>query len=287
MTDWQARAVRANGIRIHYYRTGGDKPPLVLAHGLSDDALCWRRVVNALAPSYDVVFYDMRGHGLSEAPPAGYTPADRASDLVGLVETLGLDRVRLLGHSLGAETASWVAANHAELVDRVALEDPPWRGDWVDAAPEERAQMAESWRTNLAEHKTHRLEELVEICRARSPHWDEEDLMGWAEGKVAVDLRAVANVSAARPPWQEIVSRIACPTLLITGDPARGALVTPEVAREAARINQRIEILNLADAGHSVRRDRFAEYVAGVRAFLARNRLADGTDICPPDTCLA
>jgi pimeloyl-ACP methyl ester carboxylesterase len=269
VTDWQAREVRVNGIRLHCYRTGGEKPPLVLAHGLSDDALCWRRVVSELAPSYDVVFYDMRGHGRSEAPVSGYGPADRAADLVGLVEALELAPVRLIGHSLGAETVSWVAAYHAALVDRIVLEDPPWRRDWAGAGLEERKRMEDSWRTSLAEYKTHTLEELVAICRERSPDWDQADLVGWAEGKLAVDLRAVASVSAPRPPWQDIARRIACPTLLITAEPERGALVTPEVGAEAVRLNPRIVVIHLARAGHSVRRDRFAEYIDRVRAFFA------------------
>jgi len=269
MTDWQAREIRTNGIRLHYYRTGGNKPPLVLAHGLSDDALCWRRVVGELAPSYDLVFYDMRGHGRSEAPATGYGPEDRGADLVGLIEALGLGPVKLMGHSLGAETVSWVAAHHAALVDRMVLEDPPWRTDWAGAELDGRKTMEESWRTSLAEYQTHTLEELVAICRGRSPGWAEEDLAGWAEGKLAVNLRAVASVSAPRPPWQDIVRRIPCPTLLITAEPGCGALVTPEVAAEAAHVNPKIEILHLAGAGHSVRRDRFAEYVRAVRAFLA------------------
>jgi N-formylmaleamate deformylase len=270
MTDWHARDIHANGVRLHYFRTGGQKPPLVLAHGLSDDALCWRRVVRELAPSYDVVFYDMRGHGRSEAPLSGYGPADRAADLVGLVEALGLGPVRLMGHSLGAETVAWVAAYHAALVDRMVLEDPPWRRDWSGADREELERMKESWRANLSELKTHTLEELVAICQGRSPDWDEDDIQGWAEGKLTVDLRAVESVSTPRPPWQEIVLRIRCPTLLVSGEPERGALVTPEVAAEAVHLNQKIEILHLPGSGHSVRRDRFAAYVAGVRAFLSR-----------------
>ena len=129
--------------------------------------------------------------------------------------------------------------------------------------------MEESWQTSLAEYQTHSLEELIAICRGRSPGWAEEDLVGWAEGKLAVSLRAVASVSAPRPPWHDIVRRIPCPTLLVTAEPERGALVTPEVAAEAARVNPKIEILYLAGAGHSVRRDRFAEYVRAVQAFLA------------------
>ena len=67
--------VVANGIKIHYYRTGGDKPPVVLSHGATDDGLCWTRVTLALEAEYDVIMPDARGHGYA-------TEAGRA--LVGL-----------------------------------------------------------------------------------------------------------------------------------------------------------------------------------------------------------
>jgi N-formylmaleamate deformylase len=65
MAHWQSGDVTANGIRLHYTRTGGDKPPLVLAHGVTDDGLCWTPVAAALAPDYDVIMVDARGHGRS------------------------------------------------------------------------------------------------------------------------------------------------------------------------------------------------------------------------------
>ena len=43
MNEWQDDYVTANGIRLHYWRTGGDKPPLVLSHGITDSGLCWNR----------------------------------------------------------------------------------------------------------------------------------------------------------------------------------------------------------------------------------------------------
>ena len=48
MGDWQTGIVEANGVRLHYTRTGGDKPPVVLAHGVTDDGLCWSPVAAAL-----------------------------------------------------------------------------------------------------------------------------------------------------------------------------------------------------------------------------------------------
>ena len=48
MTDWRSGEVQANGIRVHYHRTRGDKPSLVLNHGSTDNGLCWTRLACAL-----------------------------------------------------------------------------------------------------------------------------------------------------------------------------------------------------------------------------------------------
>ena len=72
MATWQSGDVTVNGLRLHYTRTGGAKPPVVLAHGFSDDGLCWTPVAEALEADYDVIMVDARGHGRSEAPEQGY-----------------------------------------------------------------------------------------------------------------------------------------------------------------------------------------------------------------------
>ena len=78
MTGWMDGYVKSNGIRIHYYRTGGDKPPLVLNHGAMDDGLCWTRVARVLEQDYDVIMLDARGHGLSDSGQGDYRPETRA-----------------------------------------------------------------------------------------------------------------------------------------------------------------------------------------------------------------
>ncbi|HND49949.1 MAG TPA: alpha/beta fold hydrolase, partial [Anaerolineales bacterium] len=73
--------VFVNGIKIHYYRTGGNKPPLVLAHGITDDGMCWSPVAEVLAKDFDVVMVDARGHGKSDAPEDGYTLQNLGAEL--------------------------------------------------------------------------------------------------------------------------------------------------------------------------------------------------------------
>ena len=118
MVSWQADDVLANGIRLHYHRSGGDKPPLVLAHGITDSGQCWPLVSEALTPRYDVIAVDARGHGKSEKPDTGYSREEHAADVAGLIETLGLVRPAVMGHSMGAGTASVLASGFQPLLAR-------------------------------------------------------------------------------------------------------------------------------------------------------------------------
>ena len=79
--SWTSAYVETDRIKLHYHRTGGDKPALVLAHGLTDNGLCWTRLARALEAEYDLVMVDARGHGLSAKPRTDYTVGDHAADL--------------------------------------------------------------------------------------------------------------------------------------------------------------------------------------------------------------
>ena len=90
MTSWTTGVFEANGIDIHYLRTGGVKPPLVLLHGLMGSGACWSPLARSLEAGYDVVMPDARGHGDSSAPLHGYRYEDHASDVIELIRGLGL-----------------------------------------------------------------------------------------------------------------------------------------------------------------------------------------------------
>ena len=131
MTHWQSGDIVVNGLMLHYTRTGGAKPPVVLAHGFSDDGLCWTPVAEALATDYDIVMVDARGHGRSAAPEQGYGSADHADDLAGVIRALGLKRPAVLGHSMGAASTLVLAGLYPDLPRAILLEDPPpW---WITA----------------------------------------------------------------------------------------------------------------------------------------------------------
>src|ERR671914_455416 len=74
---WTDGYVMANGIRIHYWRTGGNKPPLVLAHGSSDDGLCWTNLAKEFQNDFDIIMFDARGPRLAR-PPARFCAPRRS-----------------------------------------------------------------------------------------------------------------------------------------------------------------------------------------------------------------
>jgi pimeloyl-ACP methyl ester carboxylesterase len=94
------RYVNAGGLRTHVAEAG-EGPPLVLLHGWPQHWWCWRRVVAPLAERHRVIAPDLRGHGWTDAPPRGYEKEALASDVLALLDALGLERVRLIGHDWG------------------------------------------------------------------------------------------------------------------------------------------------------------------------------------------
>src|SRR5579884_2541804 len=270
MTQWFEGDVQANGITIHYYRTGGtNKPPILLLHGITDNGQCWSRVAHDLEGSYDLIMTDARGHGRSSSSATGFSTPLLADDAAAVIQALELHKPVLYGHSMGARTASMVAANYPELVRAVVLEDPPLMDQpALQTNTEQQGQQRWQWVFDL---KALSREERIARGFAMNPNWTEEDILPWADSKAQVHPDVLKHAGAIGSyPWREVLSRIQCPILLITGDPELGAIVTPQVAQEAFQIWKNGEVVYISGAGHNIRRDRYDETMAAVRAFLSR-----------------
>jgi len=276
MSNWSSGDVTANGINIHYYRTGGDKPPLVLAHGFSDNGLCWTRAAQVLERDYDVIMADARGHGLSDAPEEGYSSEDMAADLAGLIQALDLDKPAIMGHSMGASTVAATVVGYPELISAAILEDPPWfdeNSPWnrgrANLSEEERKAQAEKRMAEALETKSKSKAEIIAGGRERSPTWDEVEWSPWADAKQQMSTNILGRMTITRKPWQEIASAISLPTLLLTADPDK-AIVTPEIAAQAQAMNENIQWVRIEGAGHNIRREQFEAFLQAVTSFLAQ-----------------
>jgi 2-succinyl-6-hydroxy-2,4-cyclohexadiene-1-carboxylate synthase len=113
-----------NGVEL-YYEVAGAGPPLVLVHGFACGLRMWDPQVKALARAWRIVTYDVRGHGISEAPAegAGYSQPISVADLGGLLEHLQIRRTAVGGLSMGGNIALNFALAHPEMVRALVVAD--------------------------------------------------------------------------------------------------------------------------------------------------------------------
>jgi len=260
-------SIQREGVRIQYYRTGGEKPPIIMLHGLSDNALCWNRIPVLFEVEYDMVLVDARGHGLSGLDARGAGLGVQAEDITALIEQLNLVRPVLIGHSMGAALAALVAARLPKVVRGVVLIDPPWR-DEAELGSNGKERLPESVREVFQQNKETDLDSLVAKGRAENPGWDESEFMQWAKAKRQFNPEALNTIVIRDFPWHEIAPRLACPGLLITGDPGLGAIITPALAEKIKKLWGKGRVVNLPGAGHSIHRDQFPLVVRTINDFL-------------------
>ena len=111
-----------DGTRIAYRFDGAaDKPVLLLSNSIGTDLHMWDATVPRLAEHFHVLRYDARGHGASDAPAGAYSMDRLGRDVVELLDALGIQRVHMLGLSLGGIVAQWLAIHVPERIDRLIL----------------------------------------------------------------------------------------------------------------------------------------------------------------------
>lgn len=271
MTQWSNGYISANDIRIHYNRTGGEKPQVLLLHGFTDNGLVWTPVARALEQNYDVIMPDARGHGLSDGPEKGFSVDFLVSDAAAVIQTLGLQRPYVLGHSMGAHVAARLASMHPELVRALLLEDPPWsRTNEPRPLPSDELTRLENERyTQMQEIQAKPFAERVAAVLEEHPNWSEEEaqLLATANKQFRLEVFKMGLFEVARE-WLVVVQDLVCPTLLITADPDLGAIVKPEIAQIAVDSWKDGHKVYIESAGHSIRRDQFDNYIATIRQFL-------------------
>jgi pimeloyl-ACP methyl ester carboxylesterase len=280
MTNWTTGVCDGGGASIHYLRTGRARPPLVLLHGLTANGACWSPVARLLEGEFDVVMPDARGHGKSSAPRLGYQHHgcgyqrdgcehpydgygydDHASDVVGLIRGLGLGAPILLGHSMGGMTAAMVASQMGNSIGGVILADPTF------LSPQ---RQREVYKSDVAEQHRRLLslnkDDVLAQARTRHPDRSPEILELLAEARLQTRMSAFDVLRPPNPEYQQLVSTICVPILLVIGD--AGAVVSLEIARELQIVNPRVRVEQIQGAGHGLQYDQPERFAAVVRCFL-------------------
>jgi 3-oxoadipate enol-lactonase len=237
--------VSIGGVLTHYSVEGPeDGRPLVFVNSLGLDLRMWDDVASILRSNYRVVRYDMRGHGLSDCPPAPYSLDQFVSDLHSLFEYLSLPSAALIGISIGGMVAMEFAAAHPDLVSYLVL---------IDTAA--RIGSADSWEARIEEVESKELEGMTSVIL---PIWFSSSFTeqqpaihrGYRNSLVSTPLEGYAGACAALrdADLTERVTAIEAETLVITGD--QDTSTPPDQGRALAEAIPGARFELLEGAGH-------------------------------------
>jgi 3-oxoadipate enol-lactonase len=247
----------------HEFRGKRGSPALVFTGSLGTDLTMWEPQSERLKPRFCTLRYDIRGHGGSPVPPGPYSIDELGSDLVALLDRLGIERASLCGLSIGGMISMWVAAHAPERVDRLVLcctsAHLGPRSSWVERAAAVRAQgvgaiadavLARWFTPGFAEAQSDVIERMRGILSA-TPR---EGYASCCEAIASMDLRGdIPSISA--------------PTLVIAGaeDPA----TPPEHGRLIADLIPGARFEVISPAAHLASIERPDLTAAMILRFLA------------------
>lgn len=258
--------ITVNGVRT-FYEEYGSGEPVVLVHGLGGTGTdIWKKVIAPLAEEFRVVAYDLRGSGKTDVTPGPYSVELLADDLDGLVSGLGLERVALLGHSLGGGIALRHAASHPDRVRAVMgagavaeLTEQGRAGIQTRAETVESqgmAAVAETVATNglapsFREAHPEEFQELISLLASNKP-----------EG-YAAQCRALVAMTKDHLPQVE------APVLLVCGELDQAS--PPAMNRENAAQLPNATLIEIPDCAHIIPWEKPDELLGAARPFLQAN----------------
>lgn len=285
------RTVRARGLDFHVAEAGSGEDVVLCLHGWPQHWYEWRHLLPALADRHRVLALDQRGFGWSDAPAGGYEKENLATDVLAVMDALGLERVKLVGHDWGGWIGFLLCLREPERFERyLALNIlPPWTTL--------RAMAPHLWRfwyqwvvlSPVLGYRLHRggtfvPKGLVGASVERSV-WDPETLRAFGDN-LAEPARAMACVRMYRTfnlrEVPEIArgryarARLTVPTLMLfgTGDPALPAHLLDGYERHAE--DMRVELVD--GCGHFIADERPELVAARAREFFAPVPAADLSD---------
>ena len=242
------KMIPTNSIQLHALDHPGGEPTLVYLPGLTANAYLFEGVAQAgLSPRFRILALDLRGRGLSDKPESGYTMADHAADVIGLLDAERIEQATLVGHSFGGLLSMYLAANYPDRVTRIII---------IDAAKSATdPKVAEMIRPSLDRlGVTLQSVDAYLAAMKQMPflngYWDDSleayfqaDMLVNNDGTVQAQstpqaIGAVIDGILAED-WEAIINGIRCPALLINatdpyGPPGSLPIVTEEDARETA-----------------------------------------------------
>lgn len=226
------RWVEARGLCFHVAEAGSGDDPVLLLHGWPQHWYEWRDLMPALADRHRVLAMDLRGFGWSDAPPDGYEKENLATDVLAVLDELGLERVKLAGHDWGGWIGFLLCLRAPERFDRyLALNIPhPWI-QMRKALPHSwrllyQAFVLAPWIGYLAHRRKRFVRMALRAGGADRRFWDEQTLSIFADNlaeparaKAAVQMYRVFNLRELAPVLRGRYAdkRLTVPTRMLFG----------------------------------------------------------------------
>jgi 3-oxoadipate enol-lactonase len=257
--------IKANGIQIQYELSGKKGAPVVvLSHSLSASLLMWNPQMDALNPRFQVLRYDIRGQGGSDAPSGAYTLELLAEDVIGLLDALNINRVHFVGLSVGGMIGQGLALNHAHRLQSLAL------CDTASVVPQEAQPL---WRERINKVLSKGMEALLDETMERwfTPAFLRQNSPMVALIREQILATPVAGYIGCAEAIRKLnylnrLSEIELPTLIMVGEDDPG---TPVSASEA--IHERIshsKLVILPSARHLSNVEQAEAFNAALLTFL-------------------
>ena len=237
-----------NGVQL-FYRDAGAGPPLLLLHGFTGSGDDWTHVFAEPIAGHRVIAPDLRGHGRSTNPHDSFRFADVARDMFALLDALGIDRVKAIGMSAGANTLLHMATQQPPRIEAMVH---------ISGTPRFPEQARAIMRTMTAE--TRSAAEWAEM-RGRHHLGDDQIRALWRYARGFAEDRDDMNFTVA------VLSQISARTLLVHGD--RDPLYPVELAVELLRAIPNAALWVVPNSGHGpIFGEQAAPFVRTAAAFL-------------------
>lgn len=265
-----AARIKAGRLYFHY-EIAGDGTPLVLTHGLGGDLHFWDDSFEVLGRHHRTLRWDLRGSGASDGPPGPYQLQDFSADLLHLLDALELDRVHLVGVSMGGVIAQRFALDHSNRLRSLVL---------ISTSSEVGAR-AVSMRQRLADQVEERgfNERNSDASRAFAPAFaarHPELVRRMAEVTRTCDPKvyAAAARAVADYRWTDELVRVTTPTLILQG--LDDLLTPPGGSVRLSRALPRSHLIMIPNAGHYLPLELPTLFTSCVSAFTAGVDLTAG-----------
>ena len=271
----QEKHVTVNGVRLRYLDWGtAGKMPVVCLHGHTGQAHIWDEFAEAMAPHYHVLAVDQRGHGESQWADTGYERDRFVEDLAAFMDALSLQRVVLVGLSMGGWHSMLYTPDHQDRVERIVIVDiaPEPGNDYVrmrDSRPPTPmefpslnvavAWMRENnpWASDASLHK----DALDKMRQQEDGTWT------WkADPKLFNTRLTDLDDPVMIERYWKAIEAIQCPILEVRG--TGSTIVSDEAIERMKRVGKQFSSVDVEGSGHLVAVDRPQALIEVTRAFL-------------------